>query len=47
MFLILRIPIELIIWIIYLGVMVDPVALYGILAFAIFIPAILIANKVM
>ena len=42
-----RIPIEIIIWVIYLGLMVHPVALYGVLAFAIFIPLSLIANKIM
>lgn len=39
-----RIPIEMIVWIIYLGVMVSPVALYGLLGFCIFIPLVLISN---
>lgn len=42
-----RIPLEMIVWIVYLGVMIHPVALYGVLAFCIFIPLSLIANKIM
>lgn len=37
----------MIVWIIYLGCMIAPQALYGLLGFCIFVPLSLIANKIM
>lgn len=42
-----KIPIEMIIWVIYLGCMIAPPALYGLLGFCIFIPLSLYCNNIM